>query len=72
MSPSTFGQTHYHAAGGDVHHSRADCPVGSEIPVAKRQRGSGGLPRCPECRRLDEAAGRAAPEAGRTFGKGER
>lgn len=37
----------------DVHHDYSDCPNGQQIPAANRRSGTGGYPRCANCKRMD-------------------
>ena len=34
----------------DVHHDHSDCPTGQQIPAHNRVSGTGGFPRCKQCR----------------------
>lgn len=36
-----------------VYHDYSDCPNGEQISRSNRQSGTGGLPRCGSCKRLD-------------------
>jgi hypothetical protein len=38
-----------------VYHTYRQCPVGREIPLLCRRRGTNGLERCPECASMDRA-----------------
>lgn len=37
----------------DVHHDHTNCPNGQQIPAANRRSGTGGFPRCGNCKRMD-------------------
>ncbi len=34
----------------DVHHDHNDCPTGQQIPAHNKVNGTGGFPRCQQCR----------------------
>lgn len=34
----------------DVHHDHNDCPTGQQIPAHNKVSGTGGFPRCKQCR----------------------
>lgn len=47
------GLAAYHADGGKVHHTLAACKQGNNIEPDTRRDGTGGLPKCRECARLE-------------------
>lgn len=37
----------------DVYHDHSDCPTGQQIPARNNVSGTGGFPRCKQCRDKD-------------------
>ena len=68
----------YHARmhrSAGVYHDRTDCPTGRRLHSEDLAAGTGSLPRCAECRALDDAPrdeDRPATRAAAEVGSGER
>ena len=42
----------WHSAKGSVYHDNTDCNTGNNIEAENRREGTGGLPKCDECKGL--------------------
>jgi hypothetical protein len=61
----------YHAKGEQVYHNWEHCPVGSKIPTAQRESGTGGMRLCKDC--AERSKRKAQAEKPPTFeGKGKK